>query len=493
MALDLDEYRAEGDRFLAALHEEYYLQLSGQKAELALEPIYDRHADLMTPSTCLELRRLVEQGTGQPGAVELWRFACEGLLGRVNAADEERVAGLEATLSADVGGLSIGYRDLRPAIANEPDRERREQLERARVALTDELNPLYREMLERMREAAAELGGATYRALYERFGFDLETLASQCERFLADTEELHASAFDRLLRARLGVGLDEARRSDIPRLLRSERWDDGFPSGGMLPALEATLRELGVDLRAQRNVTLDLEARPGKDPRAFCAPIEVPGRIVLCIKPIGGIDDWRALFHEAGHTEHFAHASAALPFEARHLGDNAVTEAWAFLLEHLVTDPAWLARRLDLGRIDELASESASVLLYFVRRYCGKLLYELELHGGAGLDEMPARYAERMLQATRIEHPESDALADVDTGFYVISYLRAWALEAQLAAHLRDEFGTAWFASRKAGSLLRELWHEGQGMDADRLCDELTGTELDLAALTESVASAAAV
>jgi hypothetical protein len=487
VALDLDDYRAEGDRFLSALHEEYYLQLSGQKPELALEPIYDRHADLTSPTACSELRELVDQGTDSGGVVELWRFACEGLLGHLNAADEERIAELEATLQADVGGRSIGYRDLLPAIANEPDRARREQLERARVELTAELNPHYREMVERTHEAAAELGGGTYRDLYERFGFRLDPLASQCERFLADTEDLHVSAFDRLLRARLGIDLDSARRHDVPRLLRSDHWDDGFPADRMLPALEATLAELGVQLGDQRNVHLDLEARPAKDPRPFCAPIEVPGRVVLCIKPIGGIDDWRALFHEAGHTEHFAHTSAALPFEARHLGDNAVTEAWAFLLENLVSDPAWLARRLDVGGAGDLAAESATVLLYYVRRYCGKLLYEIELHGGADLDAMPARYAERMLEATRIEHPEGDALADVDAGFYVRSYLRAWALEAQLVAQLREDFGTAWFTSRKAGSLLRELWHEGQALDADQLAREIARADLDLGVLVESV------
>jgi hypothetical protein len=493
VSVDLDEYRSEGDRFLSALQEEYYLQFSGQKDELALEPIYDRHADLTSAATCRELRELVEGGAGRSSVTELWRFACEGLLGRVNAVDEERVSALEATLQTEVAGRTIGYRDLRPAIANEPDRDVREELEQARIALTEELTPSYRDMLERTHEAAGELGGGTYRALYERFGFRLGQLAPQCEAFLAETEDLHASAFDRLLRSRLGIALADARRSDIPRLLRSDRWDPAFPAEGMLPALEGTLAELGIDLRAQRNVELDLEPRPGKDPRAFCSPIEVPGRVVLCIKPIGGLDDWRALFHEAGHMEHFAHASASLPFEARHLGDNAVTEAWAFLLEHLVSEPSWLARRLDVGGLDELAAEAATVLLHFVRRYCGKLLYELELHDGADLDAMPARYAERMLEATRIEHSETDSLLDVDPGFYVTSYLRAWALEAQLASHLREEFGTAWFASRKAGSLLRDLWHEGQGMDADRLADEVTGAELDLAVLAESVAGAARV
>ena len=36
---------------------------------------------------------------------------------------------------------------------------------------------------------------------------------------------------------------------------------------------------------------------------------------MLVIQPIGGKDDWEALFHEAGHTEHYAHTSGDLPME----------------------------------------------------------------------------------------------------------------------------------------------------------------------------------
>ena len=137
----------------------------------------------------------------------------------------------------------------------------------------------------------------------------------------------------------------------------------------MVPALRETLRELGIDLDSQANVHLDLEQRPNKHPRAFCAPIEVPGRVMLVIAPIGGRDDWEALFHEAGHAEHYGFTSADLPMEDKRLGDMAVTEGWASLFQHLVTEPAWLNRRLDVPRVEQLANEGAVSLLYFARRY----------------------------------------------------------------------------------------------------------------------------
>jgi hypothetical protein len=483
---ELEAYRDEADRFIAALDEEYYLHFAGLKNEFELSPIYERFSDLTTLDACRRLAASAEiEGRG---ARELWRFGCEGYVGDLTRADAEEIAGLEASLTATVDGEEIGYRLLRPSIANEPDRGRRERLDRARGTLTEEhLNERYIRMAEVRRAATADLGADTYLELYKRFGFPLDELAAQCELFLADTEDLYVRALDALFRGRVGLPLEEAKRWDVPRLFRANEWDTGFPAEAMLPALEGTLAALGIELQAQENVHLDIESRPTKSPRAFCAPIEVPGRVMLVIQPIGGPDDWHALFHEAGHTEHYAHTSPDLPVEARRLGDNAVTEGWAMLLELLVNEPVWLGRRLDFARPEDFAAEASAGQLYFVRRYAAKFLYELELHGDAELPSMRARYAERMHDALKIEVSDVDFLADVDPGFYSSSYLRAWAFESLLRSYLREEFGRAWFTRREAGSLLRELWAEGQKPTADELLAEVAGAELDLGAVAERI------
>src|SRR6266566_1782806 len=419
---DLDGYREDADRFIAELDEEYYLHFAGLKDKLELEPIYERHQDLTTLEWTQALGESVD---GDRRIRELWRFACEGHLGNLTKEHSEKAAALETELEAEVDGEKVGFRMLRPTIANTDDRGKRERLDKARTQLTEEhINAIY---------------------------------------------------------------LDAARRWDVPRVFRAQVWDEFFPADKMLPALEATLADFGIDLHAQENVHLDLEQRPSKTPRAFCAPIEVPGKVMLVIQPIGGADDWRALFHEAGHTEHFAHTSADLAMEERRLGDNAVTEGWAMLLQHLTDEPAWLTRRLDVGRPEELAREGATGLLYFVRRYCAKLLYELEFHTAEDVTALRPRYVELLGSALKIEPSEADYLADIDSGFYVTEYLRSWAFEAQLRAHLRERFGNTWFAKREAGSLLRELWSEGQRINADEILKEVTGAQLEMAAVAERV------
>jgi hypothetical protein len=482
---ELDRYRDRIDRFVADLDQEYYEHFAGLKIDFDLDSIYQRYEDI---TTLEQAKRMGAAADGSFGSTELWRFACEGYLGALTRRYEQDAATIEAKLTATVDGEELPFRMLRPAIANSADRRKREQIERLRNELTQEhINPVLLASHRETHDATRALGATTYRDLYDKFNYRLDDLADQCRTFLTSTEALFEDAADRLFRSRVGVGLAEAERWDVARVFRAVEWDSLFPADKMLPALEGTLADLGVDLYAQENIHLDVEERPNKTPRAFCAPIEVPQKVMLVIQPIGGPDDWRALFHEAGHAEHFANTRAELKVEERRLGDSAVTEGWAMLLEHLTDDPVWLTRRLDFPRPEVFAAEGAVTLLYFVRRYCAKLLYELEFHAAEDVTMLQGRYVELLADALKISPSPTDYLGDIDSSFYVSSYLRSWAFEAQLRTHLREEFGNAWFARREAGSLLRELWGEGQRWPAEDFLKDITGSTLDMESIAERV------
>jgi len=233
-------------------------------------------------------------------------------------------------------------------------------------------------------------------------------------------------------------------------------------------------------------VLVDVERRPAKSPRAFCAPVRVPGEIYLVVPPVGGRDDYVALLHEAGHTQHYAHVDPALPFEFRCLGDNSVTEAFAFLFDRLVEEPGWLDARLGVRDADgALTAHARAERLIYLRRYGAKLAYELALHGepAASLEGLPDHYAAQLSGALRITWPRETWLTDVDPGFYAANYLRAWALETRLRSMLRDRFGETWFAEPAAGDVLRALWRDGQRLDAEELCEQVCGMPLDFGAV----------
>ena len=495
MPLDLDAYRRDAESFCEAIDREYYLHLAGRKPELEVEPIYERHRDLFSRAAVEALRERAGGGQGEERRrlAYLLEFAVHGHLGLATSAQEARLAELEVNLEVEANGDRIPFRAAPVKQANEDDAERRAAISDARDALIAEhLDPVYAEALERSHELARSLGWGSYREMCVQLrGIDLDALAVQTRRFLEATASEYPEVLDPELRSAGLPALGELRRSDLPRFFRAPELDAFFPDSRLISSFEDSLAGLGIAVGAQDNVHLDTDPRPTKSPRAFCAPARVPGEVYLVISPVGGHDDYEALFHEGGHTEHYAHTDADLEFEYRRLGDNSVTESFAFLMESLTSHPAWLASYLGVDDPERIASHVRAVRLIYLRRYAAKLDYELELHGGdARLEAMPARYSQLLGDATGVAWPRATWLADVDSAFYVACYLRAWALEAIWRRALVERFGEHWIAEPAAGEWLRGLWRNGQRLRADELLAETLGEQLDFTALAAEFASA---
>jgi len=495
--MDLDAYRRSAEEFLSARSAEEYRHYAGLKEDFAIEAVYDRHGELFTHRAVDSLHSLLDAapaGSDEQRRLRmLLDFAVDGLIGQATKTLDAQLAGREASLTMTIGGRELGFRESAVVQANEPDRSRRKMIEDARLALMDaQLGQLYVERLQAQHRAAAELGYSSYRALCSTCkGYDLTGLQSQTSAFSAATDGTYREVTEPALAVTLGIGLAELRRSDFPRLFRASEQDGHYPAQRLVASFRETLGGLGIALREHHGVLLDVEPRPRKSPRAFCAPVRVPGEVHLVIAPVGGREDFVALFHEGGHAEHAAHVDPALPFEFRYLGDNAVTEAFAFLVEHIVEDPEWLARRLgvDDTAAAELSSHARAVRLIYLRRYAAKLAYELELHdagtdtGAGGLKQLADRYAALLSAALQVEWSGETFLADVDPGFYCSCYLRAWALETYLRAHLRERHGPAWFQSPQAGAELRALWRQGQRLTPDELLAQFSSQPLEFAVL----------
>jgi len=473
-ALDLETYRRRAEEFVGALDLEYYEHFSGRKPTCDTAAVYDRYPELFTKAAIDELEGMYQTAEDEEKRrlAYLLAFTVDGFMGEQTKHLGDEVANTEGAATITVDGESIGLRQAGVAQANEADGARRSRIRVEQLAATGELlNPLLDRLWRRCHELAVELGYPHYRELYSEVkGLDYGLLRAELESFLGATEGLYSRVMDRLSRERMGVPFSDLAYADLPYLWRAPGFDDVFTRDGLVPTLRATLAGLQIDLDAQTNVHVDTEVRKLKSPRAFCSPVRVPGEIYLVVLPQGGQEDYAALLHEAGHTEHFAHVDAGLPFEYRHLGDNAVTEGFAFTFDHLVLNREWLAHYLDFTDVDTYLRFANVNDLYFMRRYAAKLCYETELHLQTGsLDGMAARYSEFLSAATMIDVPEANYLVDVDDGFYCASYLRAWMLEGAFRMILQDRYGADWFVNPAAGDWLKGMWADGQHFPAERL------------------------
>ena len=483
--MTLETLIARGEELHQALGRESYLTGAGLKDTPEFQRIFDQYPDLCGDEA-LEVARA-------SGSNELLEWVVDLRAGRRTATLEENQILWEQDAVVRVGEQEIPYLRAPIDLANSPDRAFRIALDDARVASgAAGLNGMRRDRFALEREEVLALGLGDYVVTRTKFsGIQLDTLGCAAEAFLVATEDIYRDVLQQVVGRRLNVALPDLVRADARWAFRADRFDSAFAPDRLIAAATSQAREMGLDPLQQGRIRLDTEERAGKQPRAFCATVRVPDEVYLVLRPRGGHADYHTFWHEYGHSLHFASVDPTLPFAARWLGDNSVTEGFAMLFDHLTLLPAWLTRYVGLQGRDarELAFELAVNELFMVRRYAAKLIYELVLHRG-DMDGMGPEYAEHLSRATLFRYPEGEYLLDVDPGFYSARYLRAWQLQALLATTLTQRFDEDWYRNPRAGSFVQDLMRGGQAENADQIAARVSGAALSFDSLRKSLEQA---
>ena len=468
-----DELRRRGERMSEALSREAYQAGAGLKTETAFERIFAEYADC-TGEDAWQAARGV-------GALEEW--AADNHIGRSVAGLDDRYHAWESAAEIVLdSGEKLPYQQAGIAIANEPRRERRLAIDRARRKILGAPTAMREERLACEREILHSLLGLGVVAARTRLsGMDLAKVAGQCRDFIAQTDDLYRDVLAEYLKAELGLSPGEADRTDGSYLFRGKAYDEFFPGTALTGIARRQVGEMGLDAEAAGRIRYDTDEREHKRARAFCAPVQVPDEVYLVTRPHGGYTDFRAFWHELGHALHFANTSRDLPFEARWLGDNSVTECFAMLFEHQTMARPWLQRYAGMSgaKLEAFLRAQAFGLLAIVRRYAAKINYELELH--AAPSRAADRYVELLTTATGFRYSPEDALLDLDDAFYSARYLRAWQLEVALREQMVERFDEDWFRNPKSGGFLLDLFAVGQRDDAVQMARRALGQDLGFA------------
>jgi hypothetical protein len=475
----------------------------GKKDELEIAKIYDKYQDLFSLKTIkwarthLELAKTPEE---KRRATYLLDFAIGGYTGNKlkHLIDEESTYESKASIKFD--GKDVPYRQVSTLIQNENVRTKRKELVKLVRPIKKTLTRYEKKAMSVDKKLLLKLSGEDYVTYYSKHkNVDFDRLAEMLKGFLIRTE----APFVRFMARRLNtikVPLLKAENHDYAVIMRTKHYDKHFPKEKLAPVLKKTLLGMGFDIDKQDNVHVDLEERPKKVPRAFCSPIRIPQEIHLVTKPQGGQQDYQTILHESGHTEHFAHTDADLPYELKHMGGHAVSETYAFLFEYLTLNEEWVKEMsgLDNKQTDDFIEELAEQKMFMFRRYAAKLIYELKLHRGdlrrlddkyepikgQDYDNMPECYADILRKACKVKYPKENWMIDVDGGFYSADYLRAWMLEAHLRVILEDKYGKEWFKNKAAGAFLAELWNSGSnGRTLDEIAHHIGVKNVDTSAI----------
>jgi hypothetical protein len=497
--LSIDRLRTQGEQFMEELSREYYDAHSGLKATAELQPIYHKYRGILGPDALDVAREAfessVEGSEERRSARLLLDWQVESQSSRQLAQLDEREIAWEADAVVKVAdGRQIQYQRVAIELGNSTDRRERAMIELARTTVVErELAPMKRERFQREREITESLDLASgYNPTWELLsGVSLTGLRDECAAFLRDTQAMWDDVCPTFTKRVLGMSPKEATRADALALFRAREFDRYFPASEMESSIRRQVREMGVDPDADGRVRFDTGEREGKRSRAFCAPVRVPEEVYLVLRPHGGQTDWNTFLHELGHALHFAYMRPDLPMEFRWLGDNSVTEGYAMLFDHLMQDAGWLQRYTGLERATtpEFLRTAGFEELHFLRRYCAKLVYEVELYGGSvSWNALPDHYVELLTAATTFRYSPADAFVDVDPRYYAARYLRAWQLQALITETLVEQFNADWWRNPRAGPwIVQSLFGEAQRELAHEQAQRISGKALGFAPLVRSI------
>jgi hypothetical protein len=482
------DFGARLERYLYERSEEWRAVRVGEKEVSEQAEIVRRFADLFSREQLESLREAEEAAAGDEREL-LYRLrkTCESGLAAAQLAEREDE--LENRLLAERvtwDGEEMPLRNAQAKLAVLPSYADREALGAIQSEASARFNPDRLELMRAAEELAADLSGIddAIERNEEEKGISLRELSEALHRASVESTQSYEALRERWFTRLLG---DE--RETVPSsyhtawLRRLSPLESTYTKERATEICLRTLEALGFDLEAQPNIRLDLDDRPQKSPRACVIASDPPKIVHLITRAQGGLHDYQAFLHEAGHALHYGGCDPQLPYVFRRIArDHALTEIYSYIVEAITREPEW--HELHFGLQPDEAQQNAEAttfleaLLY--RRYEAKLRYELDFWSRFTTDGGDSEVYERLLtQATGIFYRRENYVSDMDEGFYSADYLRAWIRSAQLRDHLVREVGADWWRNRKTGELLAELFREGTKPSSEEIASRLGFDPLD--------------
>jgi hypothetical protein len=493
--LSATEFESRLQRYLFERSEEWRAVRVGEKETSEQADIVRRFADLFSREQ-LDSLRDAEEGEAGEARELLYRLrkTCEsGLVSAELAEREDELENRQLAARVTFKGEEMPLRNAQAQLAVLPSYADREELGEIQAEASAQFNAERLELMHAGEDLAADYSGIVdpIERNEEEKAISLHALSKALKQASdAGTESfkgLRERWFSRLL------GND---RPDVPSsyhtayLRRLSPLESTYRKDRATEICLRTLEALGFDMNAQPNIKLDLDDRPQKSPRACVIASDPPTVVHLITRAQGGLHDYQAFLHEAGHALHYAGCDPDLPYTFRRISrDHALTEIYSYIVEAISREPEW--HELYFGLTPEQARENAEAttfleaLLY--RRYEAKLRYELDFwsrFNGDGGDV----YERLLTEATGIRYRKENYLSDMDAGFYSADYLRAWIRSAQLRAHLIGSVGEDWWRNPATGELLRDLFREGTKPTSEEIAGRLGFDPFDTAPLLHEIA-----
>ena len=296
----------------------------GEKETSEQAEIVARYADLFTREQH-ECLRVEEEAAVDEERERLYRLREACLGGLVVSELAERMDRFENEFLAarvEFRGESLPLRSAQAMLAILDDYSDREELGDLAADASAAFNDDRQELLAAGEALDAELSGDPdpVGRSARRKAIDLHVLTDALGRAAGEQDESYGQLRERWVERILGEGREaEPASYHVSYLRRLSPLADTYTKERSVPVCLESLSRLGFDMASEEHIRLDLDDRPQKNPRACVIASDPPNVVHLITRAQGGLHDYQAFLHEAGHALHYAGCDPGLPYTFRRI------------------------------------------------------------------------------------------------------------------------------------------------------------------------------
>ncbi len=475
MQLSLDLIRKNFEEYLFEVESEILQNRSGQKPTLNTQPIIDKYSWLGNQETIVFLAEKMKNAEN-PDSISRLYFASIGMnLDLYTAHLEDQLHTYLANAKIQIDRLTqIPYHNLLRFLKQEPDFDRRLRAFYASYSIIEKAREIQKEILRTQAFHIHEQTKLSYMEYYaKKKQTRYERFTESLMKVIEELKPTYLQIMNRLSQKKLGKSFQNLHCCH--RHFITQEDNISFSFNRILPLIKKIYSQRGIDYTMNGCIQIDDKDLPGKNPRACCFSLRIPGMTRILLKPNNDLSSIETALHELGHGLHHENTSSALPFEMRYLPhSNAFTETCAYIEENLLRDPKCLVHYLGLPKkqanhYSQLVLRTNLMMLF---RYIGKLKSEY-LYFSKGNWDDSSMYEKHMTQITGFIYPKSLLWNDLDPCLYTADYLRAWVAHAQISHYLDQTYGEEWFLNDKATPFFKKMWGLGATTHIDDFCQKL--------------------
>jgi hypothetical protein len=330
-----------------------------------------------------------------------------------------------------------------------------------------------------MHNAAISLGFASYRELVaDATNTNLQRAQAAAEALFEQTERLHRSAVARIItREFADAPASDLGFADLAYVERLPWLDKFFLAQNLLQTYSETIEGMGIRVDKQPNIQIVFGSPSSGAGSASCFPVNPPLDVRLLSSSGRGAYEFAGFLYAAGKAQHYAWSSKNLAEshpEFIYSPDSATNWGYGYLFNLLLLDAKWLQEFLQPiseAQTAELVRDMAAALALRVRRLCAETSYAMLLHSDMrpSTEQLRSAFVDLHDRATSFHFGRGMFLLHLNERMKSVVHLRALAFAVGLQEYLRVRHGHRWWASRRAGDELIDLWNTASHYSVEEL------------------------